>query len=147
MFCLRVYGIKWWCQKPLNTKQVIKWSPGGKAKLTITGRSLVYIRTRKITPGFRGGEYVQVAYFQPGNNNGEQDTQVNCTFNCLHGVMRCSHTDQTFQLPGEQASKDGKTLPTQDFSERKAHPRSERENPGSSGGTLQRWDLFGFQTI
>lgn len=44
--------------------------------------------------------------------------------------MRCSYTDQTLQLPGVQASKDGKTLPTRDFSGRKAHPRSERKIRG-----------------
>lgn len=34
------------CQNPLNTKQVINWSPGGNTPLTITGSVLVYVRTR-----------------------------------------------------------------------------------------------------
>lgn len=38
--------------------------------------------------------------FKPGNNGGLRYTS-NCTFNSLHGVIRCSHTDQAFQLPGE----------------------------------------------
>lgn len=33
------------------------------------------------------------------------------------------------------------------ISQKGRHTRVLRENPGSSGGTLQRWDLFGFQTI
>lgn len=38
--------------------------------------------------------------FKAGNKGGLRYAS-NCTFNSLHGVIRCSHTDQAFQLPGE----------------------------------------------
>lgn len=38
--------------------------------------------------------------FNAGNKGGLRYAS-NCTFNSLHRVIRCSHTDQAFQLPGE----------------------------------------------
>lgn len=37
--------------------------------------------------------------FKPGNNGGLRYTS-NCTFNSLHGVIRCSHTDRHFSCLG-----------------------------------------------
>lgn len=43
------------------------------------------------------------------------DVRYNCTFNCLHGMIKSSHKEQTFQFPGGVPMI--KTPHTQDFSE------------------------------
>lgn len=48
------------------------------------------------------------------------EVRYNCTFNCLHGMIKGSHTDQTFQFPGGVPKKKIKTPYTQDFSEHSA---------------------------
>lgn len=51
------------------------------------------------------------------SNKEIMEVRYNCTFNCPHGMIKRSYTDQTFQFPRGVPKKKIKTLHTQDFAE------------------------------